>query len=186
NKSPEPFHGSRGKGIQPRTQEVFEDLGILDKVVAAGGLYPMMRVYGADGVFADKELGESTTPTAAEPYHIPLMIPQSNTEATMRDRLAELGAEVRFGQELVRFKQDDEGVIAQISGPEGVETQRFRYLIGADGGRSFVRKVLGFDSPGKTLGVRAMVADVSLTGLSRERWHQFNDGDMQRMINICP
>ncbi|RQP05472.1 MAG: FAD-binding protein [Paracoccus sp. BP8] len=186
NKSPEPFHGSRGKGIQPRTQEVFEDLGILDKVVAAGGLYPMMRVYGADGGFADKELGESTTPTAAEPYHIPLMIPQSKTEAIMRDRLAELGAEVQFWQELVGFKQDDEGVIAQISGPEGVETQRFRYLIGADGGRSFVRKVLGFDFPGKTLGVRAMVADVSLTGLSRERWHQFNDGDMQRMINICP
>ncbi|EHC51702.1 Monooxygenase [Salmonella enterica subsp. enterica serovar Hvittingfoss str. A4-620] len=31
-----PFIGSRGKGIQPRTQEIFEDLGILNKVVAAG------------------------------------------------------------------------------------------------------------------------------------------------------
>lgn len=35
-----PFTGSRGKGIQPRTQEIFEDLGILNKVVAAGGFYP--------------------------------------------------------------------------------------------------------------------------------------------------
>lgn len=40
-----PFTGSRGKGIQPRTQEIFEDLGILNKVVAAGGLYPRLRTY---------------------------------------------------------------------------------------------------------------------------------------------
>ena len=35
-----PFHGSRGKGIQPRTLEVFEDLGIVDRAVALGGPYP--------------------------------------------------------------------------------------------------------------------------------------------------
>ena len=34
------FRGSRGKGIQPRTQEIFEDLGIIDRLVAVGGLYP--------------------------------------------------------------------------------------------------------------------------------------------------
>jgi len=55
DKAVEPFPGSRGKGIQPRTQEVFEDLGILDKVVAAGGLYPMMRVYSPDGSFIEPQ-----------------------------------------------------------------------------------------------------------------------------------
>src|SRR5690606_11715331 len=40
-----PFLGSRGKGIQPRTQEVFEDLGILDRAMAAGGIYPTIRKY---------------------------------------------------------------------------------------------------------------------------------------------
>ncbi len=40
-----PFPGSRGKGIQPRTQEVFEDLGIIDRLVAAGGVYPPPREY---------------------------------------------------------------------------------------------------------------------------------------------
>ena len=34
-----PFQGSRGKGIQPRTQEIFEDLGIVDRIVATGGLF---------------------------------------------------------------------------------------------------------------------------------------------------
>lgn len=182
----EPFHGSRGKGIQARTQEVFEDLGILDKVVAAGGVYPPLRVYRSDGSFVEKDFGDRPRPTPAEPYHIPLMIPQFMTECIMRERLAELGGHVRFGCELSGFEQDEDGVTAKLSGPDGEETFSVRYLVGADGARSFVRGALGVDFPGKTLGVRAVVADVALTGLDRGWWHQFNEGDMQRMLSICP
>ncbi len=52
----EPFRGSRGKGIQPRSQEVFEDLGLLDRVVAAGGLYPPQREYRDDGSYEDSKI----------------------------------------------------------------------------------------------------------------------------------
>src|SRR5690242_3044993 len=45
----QPFHGSRGKGVQPRTLEVFEDLGVVDRMVAAGGPYPAPRVDRDDG-----------------------------------------------------------------------------------------------------------------------------------------
>lgn len=185
-KQREPFRGSRGKGIQPRTQEVFEDLGILDKIVAAGGIYPPVREYRDDGSYVEKDVGERPDPTPAEPYHIALMIPQFLTERIMRERLSELGYEVEFGCELVGFEQGENVVTARFAGPDGEETVRVRYLVGADGGRSFVRGALGVDFPGKTLGVRAIVADASLTGLNRDGWHQFNDGDMQRMIAICP
>lgn len=30
------------------------------------------------------------------------------------------------------------------------------------------------------------MADASLSGLNRDVWHHFNDGDMARMITICP
>ncbi|YCI06677.1 FAD-dependent oxidoreductase (plasmid) [Ensifer sp. D2-11] len=185
-KTSEPFPGSRGKGIQPRTQEVFEDLGILDKVVAAGGVYPTMRDYRDDGSFIEKEFGARSQATPAEPYHIPLMIPQFLTEKIMRDRLAELGRRVEFGCELTAFEQDGHGVTAHLSRSTGAQTVRVRYLVGADGGRSFVRHALGIAFPGKTLGVRAIVADVALTGLDRNVWWQFNSGDMQQMIAICP
>lgn len=185
-KASEPFAGSRGKGIQPRTQEIFEDLGILDKVVSAGGLYPSMRDYCGDGSFIEKDLGERSLVTPAEPYHIPLMIPQFLTEKIMRDRLAELGSRVEFGCELTTFEQDSHGVTAHLSRSTRAETVRVRYLVGADGGRSLVRQALGIAFPGKTLGVRAIVADVALTGLGRDIWWQFNSGDMQRMIAICP
>ncbi|WP_141621431.1 FAD-dependent oxidoreductase [Myxococcus sp. AB036A] len=180
-----PFPGSRGKGIQPRTQEIFEDLGILDRAVAAGGLYPRQRTYRDDGSYLDSDMAEDAEPTPAEPYHLPLMVPQFVTERIMRERLNELGHRVEFGCELLGFEQDGSGVIARFAGPNGEETLHARYLVGADGGRSFVRKTLGVDFPGKTLGVHALVADVVLTGLAPDAWHQFNDGDMERMVAIC-
>jgi len=181
-----PFPGSRGKGIQPRTQEIFEDLGILDRVVATGGLYPRPRVYRDDRSHFDLELAEHVDPTPAEPYHLPLMIPQFLTERIMRERLNELGHRVEFACQLTGFEQDDSGVHARLAGPSGEKTLYARYLVGADGGRSFVRQTLGMDFSGQTLGVRALVADVVLTGLERDAWHQFNSGDMKRMLAICP
>lgn len=181
-----PFHGSRGKGIQPRTQEIFEDLGMIDRVVAAGGLYPPQREYRDDGGFIESTVAEKIDPTPAEPYHMALMIPQFLTEGVMRERLLELGQRVEFGRELVGLEQDQDGVTARLSGEAGEETIRVRYLVGADGGRSFVRHALDIGFPGKTLGVRAVVADVVLTGLDRSAWHRFNDGAMDRQISLCP
>jgi 2-polyprenyl-6-methoxyphenol hydroxylase-like FAD-dependent oxidoreductase len=182
-----PFPGSRGKGIQPRTQEVFEDLGILDKVVAAGGLYPRQRTHRGDGSFSDADMGERIEPTPAEPHQLPLMVAQFVTERILRERLSEFGRQVEFGRELLFFEQDAEGVTARIAANGGEETIRVRWLVGADGGRSFVRQALGIGFPGKTLGVRAVVADVALTGLSRDVAHRFAaSDDMDRQVWIGP
>jgi 2-polyprenyl-6-methoxyphenol hydroxylase-like FAD-dependent oxidoreductase len=178
-----PFHGSRGKGIQPRTQEVFEDLGLIDRIAALGGLYPRQREYRADGTFADTDLVEHREPTPAEPYPNPLMLPQFLTGRMMRERLTEIGHRPAFDSELMALEQDENGVEAHLRGGEVI---RARYLIGADGGRSFVRNALDIEFPGKTLGVRAVVADVSLTGLQRDAWHRFNEGSMSRQMSICP
>lgn len=182
----DPFRGSRGKGIQPRTQEVFEDLGILDRIVALGGAYPRQREYRDDGSFSESDAVVGEEPTPAEPYHLPLMVPQFLTEGVMRGRLLELGHRPEFASELIGFEQDEAGVTARLSGQSGEETVRVRWLVGADGGRSFVRHALDIGFPGKTLGVRAIVADVLLTGLDRDAWHRFGQGDMQRQIAICP
>lgn len=185
-KRAQPFHGSRGKGIQPRSQEIFEDMGIVDRLFAAGGLYPVSRSHHADGSHTDAAVVEARAPTPAEPYGQPLMVPQFLTEAVMRERLAELGHGVSFGHELLAFEQDADGVTARIATPDGEARVRARYLVGADGGRSFVRQSLGIDFPGKTLGVRAVVADVVLTGLDRDAWHQFNEASNTARLSLCP
>jgi len=184
DKAPQPFAGSRGKGIQPRSQEVFEDLGVIDRIVASGGEYPVQRVYTADGPI-DQVGVEMSEPTPEEPYQIPLLVPQFLTERRLRERLAELGHAPRYGHELVGFDQDGDGVSARIATPDGEQTVRARYLIGADGGSSFVRKTLGIGFPGKTLGVRAIVADVYVDGVPSDAWHRWGE-DTAGQLSMCP
>ena len=182
DKADGPFQGSRGKGIQPRSVEVFEDLDALDGLLAAGAApYPTIRAY-ADGGFTDTQLGEDAQPTPAEPYARPLMMPQFLTEKVLRDRLKALGHAPRFGTALTGFTQDAEGVTATLGSGE---TIRARWMVGADGGRSFVRQALAVEFPGETKPGRGLVADVRLTGLSREVWHNFTAPDGQR-IAFCP
>ncbi|GAA1740272.1 FAD-dependent oxidoreductase [Nonomuraea bangladeshensis] len=179
-----PFPGSRGKGIQPRTQEVFEDLGVLDRVVASGGEYPYQRLY-TDAGPVDRPAGQLPDPTPAEPYHLALLVPQFRTESRLRERLAELGHAPEYGHRLTGFEQDPDGVTATIETPGGRETVRAGYLVGADGGAGSVRKALGIGFPGKTLGVRALVADVRLDGLSSGFWHRWNQGTPED-VSLCP
>jgi len=180
-----PFQGARGKAIQPRSQEVFEDLAIVDRVVAAGGPYPPQRVYRDDGSYRESLIMEQRDPTPNEPYAIAIMVPQFLTEAAMRERLAELGQRPEYGVELEGFVQDPEGVTARISSSEGVTSLRTRYLVGADGGGSLVRRAINIGFPGKSLDIRAVVADVFVEGLSRDAWHRFNDGTPLQ-ISLCP
>lgn len=184
-KSDRPFPGSRGKGLQPRSQEVFEDMGVVDRLFACGELYPTVRRHDPDGMWTDTALG-GAGPTPAEPYQQALLVPQFATERVLRERLAELGHRVEFGCELRGFTQDESGVTATLATAAGDESVRCAWLAGTDGGRSVVRQALAIDFPGKTLGVRAVVADVVLTGLARDAWHRFNDDDMQRQISLCP
>jgi 2-polyprenyl-6-methoxyphenol hydroxylase-like FAD-dependent oxidoreductase len=182
DKAQRPFQGSRGKGIQPRSLEVFEDLGVLTPMLATGGPYPPVRTYAPDGGFEETAIGEGATPSPAEPYAAPLMLPQVLTETILRQRLADLGHAPEYAADLTAIDQDAEGVTATLA--DG-RTIRARWLIGADGGRSFVRHALDIGFPGKTLPGQAMVADTKLTGLSRDAWHVFGTRETAQ-VSFCP
>ncbi|MBO9575776.1 MAG: FAD-dependent monooxygenase [Sphingobium sp.] len=86
-----------------------------------------------------------------------------------QDRLADIGrrrlsamsnAGVRFGTRFVGLTQDAEEVTAQVVGPDGPEEIRARWLVGADGASSNVRKALGLDFPGMTWGERFVATNV--------------------------
>lgn len=83
------------------------------------------------------------------------MIHQPSVEVALRGALARRAtADLRCGWELHSFAQDDAGVSALFSTPEGGRALRARWLVGADGARSPVRKAcgiafedLGFEEP---------------------------------------
>jgi 2-polyprenyl-6-methoxyphenol hydroxylase-like FAD-dependent oxidoreductase len=185
-KQASPFRGSRGKGIQPRTLEIFDDLGVVNRMAAAGGPYPWQRLHADDGSFRDAPMVEGAAPNDAEPYRAPLMLPQFLTEGILRDQLATLGGFVEYDHTLTAFTSDASGIEAHVTGPHGDATVHARYLIAADGGRSTIRRALNVGFEGKDLETRAMVADVALSGLDRDAWHRFGHGDMNRQIAICP
>lgn len=79
-----------------------------------------------------------------------LGVPQLRIEEVLQERALELGVEIRRGHELTGLSQTAEQVTAQISGPDGDYKLQTQYFVGADGGRSLTRKLVGIDFPGVT------------------------------------
>ncbi|MEU7629489.1 FAD-dependent monooxygenase [Nocardia sp. NPDC049220] len=178
DKAAEFFASSRGDGIQPRTLEVFDDLGILDAVHAAGMPMPEMRIH-LDGTFVTaRRMWEPIEPMPTVPYPNPWVLGQSGTEGILRDRLAEFGVQVELGTTLVDFDQDDSGVTAMLARAGAGETVRVTYLIGADGGKSAVRTTLGIPFEGSTdESIRMLLGDVRADALDHEFGYWFAAAD---------
>jgi 2-polyprenyl-6-methoxyphenol hydroxylase-like FAD-dependent oxidoreductase len=178
-----PCQGSRGKGIQPRTLEVFDDLGVVDAILAAGAPYPRLRIHFGPLSLRAGSLGSSRPPAPSVPYPNLWMVPQARTELILRERLRALGGEAEFGKALAAFTQNEHGVDATFATGERVQA---RFLVGADGGHSAVRKALGLRLEGEAVDDKPMlVADVEIDGLDRRDWHvwPFAKGGM---IGLCP
>ncbi|MWA06046.1 3-(3-hydroxyphenyl)propionate hydroxylase [Actinomadura sp. LD22] len=176
--------GSRGKGLQPRTLEVLDDLGVIDAVRAAGAPYPPLRAYSGADVVWEGRMHEPVPPTPEVPYPNVLMVPQWRTERILRDRLTALGGRVDpVG--LSSFTQDDDGVTAVLT--DGT-TVRAAYLVGADGGRSTVRKTLGVPFLGETRDEeRMLIGDVRTPDLDRDHWHMWADLETRTPgVGLCP
>lgn len=78
-------------------------------------------------------------------------IPQYITEGVLSDHVqAHPLSSVAFGAELTGFEQDGDGVTATVLSDGESRTIRARYLVGADGARSSVRKALGIRMQGKS------------------------------------
>jgi 2-polyprenyl-6-methoxyphenol hydroxylase-like FAD-dependent oxidoreductase len=79
-----------------------------------------------------------------------LRMPQPRLVRLLEKRARDLGVDLRWGQELTGLRQEPESVGASVSSPERDYDIAAGYLVGADGGRSLVRKTLGIDFPGST------------------------------------
>lgn len=181
------FPGSRGKGLQPRTLEVFDDIGVIGAVLAAGEPFPPMRLYSGADVVWEKPIYEllglpELVASPAVPYPYTWLLPQWRTDQILAARFAELGGTIEFGTEVTDFTQDADGVTVCTN--RG--TIRADYLIGADGGRSTVRKVSGVDFLGGALTEeRIIVGDVRASGLTGRCCHLLTrDGDRSTRFSL--
>ncbi|MEV6669718.1 FAD-dependent monooxygenase [Streptomyces sp. NPDC051162] len=152
-KLPERTGQSKALNLQPRTAELLRMRGWLEPVLdRAVTTLPA-------GHFAGLPLDYTVFDTRF-PHQVG--IPQARVEEFLEDRLAAYGVPVLRGHELTGFTQDADGVTATVAGPRGTHTLRAAYLVGADGGRSQVRKRLGVGFPGRDGRLSMVVADVVL------------------------
>ncbi|MFG1904085.1 FAD-dependent monooxygenase [Micromonospora carbonacea] len=86
------------------------------------------------------------TVLADNPHYV-LGVPQAQLQATLAARAAELGVELRHGHDVVDLRQRPDAVEVHLA--DGTQLTA-RFLVGADGGRSTVRRLVGIDFPGVT------------------------------------
>ncbi|WP_062982187.1 rifampin monooxygenase [Nocardia anaemiae] len=156
-KDAEPTKVVRALGIHARTVELMDQRGLLDKVLALGKQYPLGGFFA--GIKKPRPEGLETT------YPFVLSIPQPVTERLLIEHATELGVEIRRSCEVVGSSQDDDGVSVELA--DGTRL-RSRYLVGCDGGRSTVRKLLGVEFPGEPTRVETLLGEVELTAAPEE------------------
>jgi 2-polyprenyl-6-methoxyphenol hydroxylase-like FAD-dependent oxidoreductase len=150
-KEAEPAGYVRALGLHARSVEVMDQRGLLERFLALGRKYPI------GGFFAGIPKPSPDRVDTAHPYV--LGIPQTVTDRLLTERAVELGAELRRGCELVGLSQDDHGVTAELA--DGTRL-RSRYLVGCDGGRSTVRKLLGVGFPGEPTRVETLLGEMAV------------------------
>ncbi|MEV4331606.1 rifampin monooxygenase [Streptomyces sp. NPDC049597] len=142
---------SRALGLHVRSVEVMDQRGLLERFL------PLGRKFATGGFFA--ALGTSWPDRLDTAHSYVLGIPQSITERLLTEHATELGTEIRRGCELVGLNQDDDGVTAELA--DGTRL-RSRYLVGCDGGRSTVRKLLGVGFPGEPSRVETLLGEMEV------------------------
>jgi 2-polyprenyl-6-methoxyphenol hydroxylase-like FAD-dependent oxidoreductase len=91
-----------------------------------------------------------------------LRMPQPRLVRLLEKRARDLGVDLRWGHGLVGLRQDTESVALAVSSPEHEYDLAARYVVGADGGHSLVRKSLGIDFPGTTSPMVSRIAHVHI------------------------
>ncbi|MBY8874574.1 rifampin monooxygenase [Micromonospora sp. PLK6-60] len=150
-KEAEPTRYVRSLGLHVRSIEVMDQRGLLERFLAHGQQHPVAGFFAAI---------PKPAPRLDTAHGYVLGIPQTTTDRLLAEHAAEVGAEVRRGCALVGLSQDDDGVTAELA--DGT-TVRSGYLVGCDGGRSTVRKLLGVDFPGEPSRNETLLGEMEVT-----------------------
>lgn len=142
----------RALGLHVRSIEIMDQRGLLERFLAQG------KQFAVGGFFAGLS---SRWPDDLDTAHSYVLgIPQPVTDRILADRALELGTEIRRGHELVGITQDDDGVTVELA--DGTRLPS-RYVVGCDGGRSTVRRLLGIGFPGESSKVETLLGEMAVS-----------------------
>ena len=158
-----PATTSRALVVQPRTLEIFDDIGVIEQAIAAGDPASDLTITFAEKTVALDFAGQLIGPQNYTAYPEPRTLSQHDTERILTDLLSTRGVEIERGLALTDLTQDGNAVIVSLRGEDGsTETARYRWVIGCDGAHSAVRKATGIPFAGSTYRDEFIMADAEL------------------------
>jgi 2-polyprenyl-6-methoxyphenol hydroxylase-like FAD-dependent oxidoreductase len=162
DKAAAPGMTSRAVGVQTRTLEVFDRMGIIEEVLARGVAGVCLNIYERDTRLL--RMNFRFLASDAIPYPYGVLLPQYVTEELLIALLHREGGEVERLKEVTDLRQEAERVCVTIHNlqDDTSETLQARWLIGCDGAHSRVRKALGLAFEGSTYDEEVLLADVDL------------------------
>ena len=147
----EPVSFVRIVGLHIRSLELMAMRGLLDRFLEHGRKRP------AGGFFAAID---KPPPAGLDSAHAYLLgIPQPVVVHLLEEHAIDLGAQVRRGCAVADLHQDDEGVTVELADGERL---RSRYLVGCDGARSTVRRLLGVGFPGEPSRTETLMGELEV------------------------
>ncbi|WP_337688908.1 FAD-dependent monooxygenase [Mycetohabitans sp. B46] len=153
---PCPATTSRAIGIQARTLELFELHRVVEPFIEIGHRGRAARLYSNGQTLLRLDFDPLQTR-----YPYLLFVDQSQTERILAEHLHTFGVDIERGVELIGLQQDAAGIDATLRLPDGrVQTQRVRYLVGADGAHSTVRHLLDVAFAGEAFDQSFLLADL--------------------------
>ncbi len=152
--SPSPL--SRAIGVQARTLELLEPLGVANELVEQGVRLRGGTIWSGGAPIFSVDLDHLDTR-----YPFILSLAQAKTEDVLTRALERHGGTIERGTELVELAQNGGRVLARVRGPDGDEQIEAAWAIGCDGAHSAVRKAIGLAFTGHSYEETFLVGDIA-------------------------
>ncbi|KAI5119305.1 hypothetical protein M0805_008220 [Coniferiporia weirii] len=174
---------SKGCGLYHRMQEIEHFLGTYPDVLAQSTPAIILHYYDPENphrLLKSVPMAEPMEAQPGFPISTPIMISQYLHEAILRAHVEALGGRIELGTALSDIEHNEDGVVARLTrnvdGKQETELATFSYIMGADGGRGTVRKLLGLQFLGETREAEVLLnADIDLKGIDGAGFNMFGD-----------
>jgi 2-polyprenyl-6-methoxyphenol hydroxylase-like FAD-dependent oxidoreductase len=154
---------SRALGVQARTLEIYQKLGVVDRALELGQVASGGNVWSGGakkGRIAFGPAGSGLTP-----YPYIFILGQDDNEHILADRLRDFGSTVDRGLTLIATESRQDGVVATVRRADGsTEHVQAAWLAACDGAHSAVRELNNIKFVGGEYEQVFYVADVDMTG----------------------
>ncbi|WP_026910222.1 FAD-dependent monooxygenase [Patulibacter minatonensis] len=164
-------------GVRPLVLERNPQLGHTPNANGLGGqIIELLRYRGLFEKFASVAVDADPTPIypfggvhvdltgLTDPPLTGIKLEHPSVDRVLELDAIELGADIRYGHRVVGVQQDDDGVTAEVEGPDGPVRLRARFLVGCDGAYSRIRDMAGIAFPGVTYPEVNRLAEVAVHG----------------------